>query len=86
MPKVQFLEDYDYKPMPQQTVEYKAGEIYLVTQEVAEVLFQNKVVQDAPEDSEVKDSGINETIKKYKKPTKTSTKREPEEITEAPTT
>jgi hypothetical protein len=35
MPRVHFTEDFDYTPVPAQTIVYKAGGTYLVSQTLA---------------------------------------------------
>lgn len=76
MPRIKFLEDFDYKPIPQQTYSYKKGDVVLVTQEIA-----NKAI--AANKAEVTEfsappSGINETIGKFKNTRKRNNK--PSEI------
>ena len=70
MPRVLFLEDFDYKPHRQQTFSYKKGDVVLVKQEVADLAVKNKKAEltrlDPPS------ANIANTIKKFpnkKKPT-----------------
>lgn len=79
MPRIKFLEDFDYKPVPQQVYSYKAGNTALVTQDIADkAIAENKAeLTDFP----TPPSGIKETIDKFpnkrnKKSLKESTKVE----------
>ena len=72
MPRVKFLEDFEYKPLPQQTYAYKKGDVVLVTQEIAEKAIgaMKAEVTDFP----VPASGIKETISKFKNTRKRNNK------------
>lgn len=63
MPRVIFLEDFDYKPNPQQTFAYKTGDIVLLKQDVADLAILKKKAEltkfDPPS------AGIADTIKKF---------------------
>jgi hypothetical protein len=64
MPRIKFLEDFDYKPIPMQTYSYKKGDVALVTQDIAKkAISQNKA-----EYTEFKapSSNIANTISKFK--------------------
>lgn len=72
MPRIKFLEDFDYKPIPQQTYSYKKGDVALVTQEIADkAISANKA--EVTEFS-APPSGINETIGKFKNTRKRNNK------------
>lgn len=63
MPRIKFLKDFDYKPVPQQVFAYKKGDVVLVTQEVADkAIAQRKAeLTDFP----APPSGIKKTIEKF---------------------
>lgn len=64
MPRIRFLEDFDYKPVPQQTFSYKKGDVALVTQEIAnKAIAANKAERT---NFEAPHAGINATIDKFK--------------------
>lgn len=68
MPRIKFLKDFEYKPIPQQTYLYKKGDVLLVTQEIA-----NKAISaQKAEYTELKapPAGISKTIKNFKTPRK----------------
>lgn len=72
MPRIKFLKDFYYKPLPQQTFLYKKDDVVLVTQEIA-----NKAVSSGA--AEVTDfpsppAGITATIQKYRNTRKRSNK------------
>lgn len=72
MPRIKFIEDFAYKPIAQQTYLYKAGDVVLVTQEIAnKAINGNKaVLTELP----VPPAGINETISKFKNTRKRTVK------------
>lgn len=63
MPRIKFLQDFDYKPVPQQVYSYKAGNTALVTQEIADKAIEEGKAEltDIP----TPPSGIKETIDKF---------------------
>jgi|SRR5215217_461874 len=64
MPRIKFLEDFDYKPIPMQTYSYKKNDVALVTQEIAnKAIAANKA---EPTDFDAPPAGINDTIGKFK--------------------
>lgn len=74
MPRIKFLEDFEYKPVPQQTYFYSKGDIALVTQEIAnKAISANKA---EATDFAAPPSGINETIGKFKNTRKRENKLE----------
>lgn len=64
MPRIKFLEDFDYKPIPMQTYSYKKGDVALVTQEIAsKAIAANKAELT---DFDAPPAGIKDTIGKFK--------------------
>lgn len=63
MPRIIFLQDFDYKPISQQTFSYRKGEICLVTTEIADLALKTNKAK--LYDFEGPANGINETIKKF---------------------
>ena len=72
MTRIKFLHDFDYKPVPQQTYSYKAGDVALVTQEIANKAI--KAGKAEPTDFPTPPAGINETLGKFKTNKKRRTK------------
>lgn len=74
MPRLKFLKDFDFKPVPQQTFSYKEGDIVLVKQEVADKAIREGKAELT--EFSGPSSGIKETIKKYNKKKTPSEKEE----------
>jgi hypothetical protein len=72
MPRVRFLENFEYKPMPQQTYVYSKGDVVLVTHEIAKKAIANQKAEltefNAPP------AGVNATISKFKNTRKRNNK------------
>lgn len=64
MPRIKVLEDFDYKPIPQQIYSYKKGDIVLVTQEIANKAINAKKAEAT--EFLAPSSGISDTINKFK--------------------
>lgn len=73
MPRVRFLENFEYKPVPQQTYFYAKGDVALVTQEIAKkAIDENKAELTefvAPS------AGVDATIRKFKNTRKQNKKQ-----------
>ena len=82
MTRIIFLEDFDYKPLPQQTFSYKEGDIAVVKQEIADIaIAEGKAkLTETPAPS----SGIKDTIKKFPKQRRTKKVVEPDAFLEEP--
>lgn len=70
MPRIKFLSDFDYKPIPQQTYSYKKGDVSLVTQDIADKAIKTGKAEltDFPSPP----AGISSTITKFKNTRKRS--------------
>lgn len=75
MPRIKFLEDFDYKPLPQQTFTYKKGDVVLVTHEIASKAIAANKAQET--EFPAPPSGINTTIGKFKNTRKRKNVEEP---------
>lgn len=63
MPRVLFTEDFEYKPVPQQTFVYKKGDVVLVTQAIADkAISKNKAKLT---DFEAPSVSISDTIRRF---------------------
>lgn len=82
MPRIKFLQDFTYKPVPQQTYVYNKGDVVLVTQDIANKAISTKKAEAT--EFVAPPSGINQTISKFKKPRKRENSDElvdsPEEV------
>lgn len=65
MPRVKFLEDFEYKPVAQQTFLYKQGDVVLVTNEIAKKAIDSGKAENTKFPTDIP-SGINNTISKFK--------------------
>lgn len=73
MPRVKFLQDFEYKPVPQQTFLYKKGDIVLVTNEIAKKAIDSGKAENTKFPTDIP-SGINNTISKFKNKKRNPTK------------
>lgn len=64
MPRIKFLKDFDYKPIPQQTYSYKKNDVSLVTQVIADKAIREGKAELT--DFPTPPSGIKNTINKFK--------------------
>jgi len=62
MPRVIFTENFDYKPAAQQTLSYKAGDVVLLKQDVADIVLD---LGKAELTNEPVAASINDTIKRF---------------------
>lgn len=74
MPRVLFLEDFDYKPHRQQTFSYKKGDVVLVKQEVADLAIEKRKAEVTKLDPP--SANIANTIKKFSSKKKAAVKNE----------
>jgi hypothetical protein len=65
MPRIKFLEDFEYKPIAQQTFLYKKDDVVLVTHEIAEKAIKLGKAENTEFPSDIP-AGINNTISKFK--------------------
>lgn len=76
MPRIKFIEDFAYKPIPQQTYLYKKGDVALVTQEIAKSAIAKGKAE--PTDFPAPTASIADTIGKFKNTRKRTSK--PKEV------
>lgn len=80
MPRIKFLEHFEYKPIPQQTYVYEKGDVALVTQEIA-----NKAIAAGKAEATefpAPPAGINETLGKFRTTKRQRNKSKPEDAVE----
>lgn len=73
MPRVKFLEDFEYKPVAQQTFLYKKGDVVLVTNEIAKKAIDSGKAENTKFPTDIP-SGIKNTISKFKNKKRTANK------------